>query len=51
MDLIQQLEAEEIKRLAKVVPDFSSGDTVVVSVSVVEGERKRLQAYEGIVIA
>jgi len=51
MDLIQQLEAEEIKRLAKVVPDFSSGDTVVVNVSVVEGERKRLQAYEGIVIA
>ena len=51
MDLIRELEAEEIKRLAKVVPDFSSGDTVVVSVSVVEGERKRLQAYEGIVIA
>jgi len=51
MDLIQQLEAEEIKRLAKVVPEFSSGDTVVVNVSVVEGERKRLQAYEGIVIA
>ena len=51
MDLIKQLEAEEIKRLAKVVPDFSSGDTVVVNVSVVEGERKRLQAYEGIVIA
>ena len=51
MDLIKQLEAEEIKRLAKVVPDFQSGDTVVVSVSVVEGERKRLQAYEGIVIA
>jgi large subunit ribosomal protein L19 len=51
MDLIKQLEAEEIKRLAKVVPEFSSGDTVVVNVSVVEGERKRLQAYEGIVIA
>jgi large subunit ribosomal protein L19 len=51
MDLIKTLEAEEIKRLAKVVPDFSSGDTVVVNVSVVEGERKRLQAYEGIVIA
>ena len=51
MDLIKQLEAEEIKRLAKVVPDFSSGDTVVVNVNVVEGERKRLQAYEGIVIA
>src|SRR5690349_2323105 len=51
MDIIKQLEDEEIKRLAKVVPEFSSGDTVVVNVSVVEGERKRLQAYEGIVIA
>ena len=51
MDLIKQLEAEEIKRLAKVVPEFSSGDTVVVNVSVVEGERKRVQAYEGVVIA
>ncbi|HKA43701.1 MAG TPA: 50S ribosomal protein L19 [Burkholderiales bacterium] len=51
MDLIQQLEAEEIKRLGKTVPEFSSGDTVVVNVNVVEGDRKRLQAYEGVVIA
>src|SRR5258706_9646 len=51
MDLIQQLEAEEIKRLAKVIPDFSSGDTVVVNVNVVEADRKRGQAYEGGVIA
>src|ERR1700752_773050 len=51
MDLIQQLEAEGIKRLAKVGADFPSGDTVVVNVSVVEGERKRLQAYEGVVVA
>src|SRR5262249_38077691 len=50
MDLIKQLEAEEIKRLGKTVPDFSSGDTVVVNVNVVEGERKRVQAYEGVVV-
>ena len=51
MDIIKQLETEEIKRLGKNVPDFSSGDTVIVSVNVVEGDRKRLQAYEGVVIA
>ena len=51
MDLIKQLEAEEIKRLGKAIPDFSSGDTVIVNVNVVEGDRKRLQAYEGVVIA
>jgi large subunit ribosomal protein L19 len=51
MDLIKQLETEEIKRLGKTVPAFSSGDTVVVNVNVVEGDRKRLQAYEGVVIA
>lgn len=50
MNLIQTLEQEEIKRLAKVIPDFSPGDTVVVSVNVVEGERKRVQAFEGVVI-
>ncbi len=51
MNLIQQLETEEITRLGKNVPDFSAGDTVVVSVKVVEGERKRVQAYEGVVIS
>jgi len=51
MDLIQQLEAEEIARLNKVIPAFAPGDTVVVNVNVVEGERKRVQAYEGVVIA
>jgi len=51
MDLIQKIEQEEIKRLAKSVPDFSPGDTVVVNVNVVEGERKRVQAFEGMVIA
>lgn len=51
MDLIQQLEQEEIQRLGKNVPDFAPGDTVIVNVNVVEGERKRVQAYEGVVIA
>jgi len=53
MDLIQQLEQEEISRLmdGKAIPDFAPGDTVVVNVNVVEGSRKRVQAYEGVVIA
>ena len=51
MNLIQTLEQEETKRLARNVPDFSPGDTVIVNVNVVEGERKRLQAFEGMVIA
>ena len=51
MDLIQQLEQEEIQRLGKNIPNFAPGDTVVVNVNVVEGERKRVQAYEGVVIA
>ncbi len=51
MDLIQKLETEEIARLAKSIPDFKTGDTVVVNVNVVEGDRKRVQAYEGVVIA
>ena len=51
MDLIQTLENEEITRLAKTIPEFKTGDTVVVNVNVVEGDRKRVQAYEGMVIA
>jgi len=51
MNLIQTLEQEEIKRLARNIPDFSPGDTVAVNVNVVEGERKRVQAFEGMVIA
>lgn len=51
MDIIRQLEAEELKRLGKQIPAFAPGDTVVVNVNVVEGERKRVQAYEGVVIA
>ncbi len=51
MDLIKQLEAEEIKKLGRNIPDFAPGDTVVVNVNVVEGEHKRVQAYEGMVVA
>src|SRR4026207_906743 len=51
MDLIRTLEQEEIKRLKKEIPDFSPGDTVIVNVNVVEGERRRVQAFEGMVIA
>jgi large subunit ribosomal protein L19 len=51
MNLIQTLEKEEMARLGKKVPDFAPGDTVIVNVNVIEGERKRVQAYEGVVIA
>ena len=51
MNLIQTLEQEEIARLGKTIPAFAPGDTVIVSVNVIEGTRKRLQAYEGVVIA
>ena len=51
MDLIQTLEHEEIARLNKKIPVFAPGDTVIVSVNVVEGTRKRVQAFEGVVIA
>jgi large subunit ribosomal protein L19 len=51
MNLIEQLEQEEIARLGKTIPVFAPGDTVVVQVKVKEGNRERLQAYEGVVIA
>ena len=51
MTLIQPLEQEEIARLNKPIPAFAPGDTVIVGVNVVEGNRKRVQAYEGVVIA
>jgi large subunit ribosomal protein L19 len=51
VDLIQTLEREEITRLNKSIPAFAPGDTVIVSVNVVEGTRKRVQAFEGVVIA
>jgi large subunit ribosomal protein L19 len=50
MNLIEQLENEEMQRLNKSVPDFNPGDTVVVQVKVKEGNRERLQAFEGVVI-
>jgi large subunit ribosomal protein L19 len=51
MNLIKKIEQEEIARLGKNVPAFAPGDTVVVNVNVVEGDRKRVQAYEGVVVA
>ena len=51
MNLIQQIEAEEIAKAAKDIPEFRPGDTVRVGVKVVEGERSRVQAYEGVCIA
>jgi large subunit ribosomal protein L19 len=51
MNLIQKLEQEEIARLGNTTPDFVPGDTVIVNVKVVEGERKRVQAFEGVVVA
>jgi len=53
MHLIEKLEQEEIERVlaGKTIPDFAPGDTVVVNVNVVEGNRKHVQAYEGVVIA
>ena len=53
MNIIQTLEQEEIARLSegKKIPEFRAGDTVNVLVNVIEGTRKRTQAYEGVVIA
>ena len=53
MNIIQQLEKEQFDRLSatKTIPDFGPGDTVIVNVKVVEGERTRVQAYEGVCIA
>ena len=51
MNLLQTIEAEEIARLAKEIPDYSAGDTIRVGYKVVEGTRSRVQAYEGVCIA
>src|SRR5205809_6955361 len=53
MNLLKQIEQEQITKLTtgKEIPDFQPGDTVVVNVKVVEGERSRVQAYEGVCIA
>jgi large subunit ribosomal protein L19 len=52
MNLIQQLEQEQVARLSagKEIPEFGPGDTIIVNVKVVEGERSRVQAYEGVCI-
>jgi large subunit ribosomal protein L19 len=52
MNIIEQLEKEQAAALAKKrsVPEFAPGDTVRVNVKVVEGERSRVQAYEGVCI-
>lgn len=53
MNVIEQIEAEEVARVldGKTIPDFSPGDTVAVNVKIKEGERERVQRYEGICIA
>ncbi len=53
MDIIRQLEAEQVEKLAAIraIPEFRPGDTIVVNVKVKEGERSRVQAFEGVCIA
>ena len=53
MNIIQELDKEQLEKLSagKTIPDFGPGDTVIVNVKVVEGERSRVQAYEGVCIA
>ena len=51
MNLLKQIEQEQITKLGKEIPDFAPGDTVIVNVKVREGERTRVQAYEGLCIA
>ena len=52
MNLLKQIEQEQVAKLTagKEVPDFQPGDTVIVNVKIVEGERSRIQAYEGVCI-
>jgi large subunit ribosomal protein L19 len=51
MNIIAQLEAEQAAKLTREIPEFQPGDTVIVNYKVKEGERSRIQAYEGVVIA
>jgi len=51
MNVIDELEKTEINKLGSEIPEFGPGDTIKVSVSVVEGERKRVQVFEGVVIS
>jgi large subunit ribosomal protein L19 len=52
MNLLKQIETEQVAKLSagKQIPDFQPGDTLLVNVKVVEGERSRVQAYEGVCI-
>ena len=52
MDIIQQLDKEQVEKLSagKNIPDFQPGDTVLVNVKVIEGDKTRVQAYEGVCI-
>jgi large subunit ribosomal protein L19 len=52
MDIIQQLDKEQVERLSagRDIPDFGPGDTVLVNVKVIEGDKSRIQAYEGVCI-
>ena len=52
MNIIQEIDKEQLEKLSagKTIPDFGPGDTVIVNVKVVEGERSRVQAYEGVCI-
>ena len=51
MDIIAALDAEQMKTLNPTIPEFAPGDTVIVNVKVKEGDRSRVQAYEGVCIA
>jgi large subunit ribosomal protein L19 len=51
MNIIQQLEADQAAKLTRPIPEFAPGDTVIVNVKVKEGDRARVQAYEGVCIA
>ena len=51
MHIIEKIEGEQIEKIGKVIPDFAAGDTVKVGYKITEGERTRIQNYEGVVIA
>ena len=51
MNIIEKIENEQIEKIGKTIPSFSSGDTVKVGYKITEGERTRIQNYEGVVIS
>ena len=51
MNIIEKIESEQIEKIGKTIPSFSSGDTVKVGYKITEGERTRIQNYEGVVIS